>query len=85
MDDEFDWMPLMLTVDKLSRTRIDFPICGEDPELAADEAFQPGDFIYIIGVNEISSDNERLLSANIDAMKKEDFSRAGRGGTEICG
>ena len=72
-DDEFDWMPQMLTVDKLSRTRIDFPICGEDPELAADEAFQPGDFIYIIGVNEISSDNERLLSANVDAIKRKTF------------
>ena len=73
MDDEFDWMPQMLTVDKLSRTRIDFPICGEDPDLAADEAFQPGDLIYIIGVNEISSDNERLFSANIDAIKKKTF------------
>ena len=73
MDDEFDWMPQMLTVDKLSRRRIDFPICGEDPELAADEAFQPGDLIYIIGVNEISSDNERLFSANIDAIKRKTF------------
>ena len=73
MDDEFNWMPQMLTVDKLSRTRIDFPICGADPGLAADEAFQPGDFIYIIGVNEISSDNERLFSANIDAIKRKTF------------
>ena len=73
MDGEFNWMPQMLTVDKLYRSRIDFPICGENPELAADEAFQPGDFIYIIGVNEISSDNERLLSANIDAIKKKTF------------
>ena len=73
MNDEFNWMPQMLTVDKLYRSRIDFPICGENPELAADEAFQPGDFIYIIGVNEISSDNERLLSANIDAIKKKTF------------
>lgn len=73
MNDEFDWMPQMLTVNRLSRSRIDFPICGEDPELAADEAFQPGDLIYIIGVNEISSDNERLLSANIDAIKKKTF------------
>ena len=73
MDDEFDWMPQMLTVNRLSRTRIDFPICGTDPELAADEAFQANDLIYIIGVNEISSDNERLLSANIDAIKKKTF------------
>lgn len=73
MNDEFGWMPQMLTIDRLSRSRIDFPICGDDPELAADEAFQPGDFIYIIGVNEISSDNERLLSANIDAIKKKTF------------
>ena len=73
MDDEFDWMPQMLTVDKLSRSRIDFPICNEAPEYAADEAFQPGDLIYIIGVNEISSDNERLLSANIDAIKRKTF------------
>ena len=73
MDDEFDWMPQMLTVDRLSRTRIDFPICDADPELAADEAFQPNDLIYIIGVNEISSDNERLLSADIGAIKKKTF------------
>lgn len=73
MDDEFDWMPQMLTVDGLSRSRINFPICGTDPELAADEAFQPGDLIYIIGVNEISSDNERLLSANIDAITRKTF------------
>lgn len=73
MDDEFNWMPQMLTVNRLSRSRIDFPICGADPGLAADEAFQPGDLIYIIGVNEISSDNERLFSANIDAIKKKTF------------
>lgn len=73
MNNEFAWMPQMLTVDKLYRTRIDFPICDEDPELAADEAFQPGDFIYIIGVNEISSDNERLLSADIGAIKRKTF------------
>ena len=73
MDDEFNWMPQMLTVDKLSRSRIDFPICGDDPELAADEAFQPGDLIYIIGVNEISSDNERLFSADIGAIKRKTF------------
>lgn len=73
MNDEFGWMPQMLTVDRLSRTRTDFPICGEDPELAADEAFQPGDLIYIIGVNEISSDNERLFSADIGAIKRKTF------------
>lgn len=73
MNDEFGWMPQMLTVDRLSRTRTDFPICGEDPELAADEASQPGDLIYIIGVNEISSDNERLFSADIGAIKRKTF------------
>ncbi len=73
MDDEFDWMPQMLTVDRLSRTRIDFPICDADPELAADEAFQPNDLVYIVGVNEISSDNVRLLSANVDAIRKKTF------------
>lgn len=73
MDDEFDWMPQMLTVDRLSRTRIDFPICDADPELTADEAFQSNDLVYIVGVNEISSDNVRLLSANIDAIRKKTF------------
>lgn len=73
MDDEFNWMPQMLTVDRVSRTRIDFPICDADPELAADDAFQPNDLIYIIGVNEISSDNERLLSADIGAIKRKTF------------
>ena len=73
MNDEFNWMPQMLTVDKLSRSRIDFPICNEAPEYAADEAFQPGDLIYIIGVNEISSDNERLFSADIGAIKRKTF------------
>ena len=73
MDDELDWMPQMLTVDRLSRTRIDFSICDADPELAADEAFQPNDLVYIVGVNEISSDNVRLLSANIDAIRRKTF------------
>ena len=73
MDDEFDWMPQMLTVDRLSRTRINFPICNADPELTADEAFQSNDLVYIVGVNEISSDNVRLLSANIDAIRKKTF------------
>ena len=73
MDDELDWMPQMLTVDRPSRTRIDFSICDADPELAADEAFQPNDLVYIVGVNEISSDNVRLLSANIDTIRRKTF------------
>ena len=63
----------MLIADGRSRQCIDFPIGDTDPELATDEAFQGRDLVYIIGVNEVSENNERLLEANVDTLKKQTY------------
>lgn len=64
----------MLIADGKSCRRIDFTVGDTDPELATDEAFQGRDLVYIIGVNEVSQNNERLLEANVDTLKKQTYS-----------
>ncbi|WP_303148272.1 hypothetical protein [uncultured Cloacibacillus sp.] len=72
--EEFRYMPQMLVLDGRSgRQSIDFPINDEHPELAEDEAFQAGDLVYIIGVNEVSSEHTRLLDTDIATVKKKTF------------
>ncbi len=63
----------MIIADGKSRRRIDFPLDDIAPELATDEAFQARDLVYIVGVNEISENNERLLEANLDTLKRQTY------------
>ena len=68
----------MIVVNGASRTRTEFPILDEHPELEHEEALQASDLYYIIGMNEIPDKNPnpkngRLYDVEIHAIKKKTF------------